>query len=32
MSSTDDGDDLMFEQDTLFLTDVKEDAFYSHGR
>ena len=26
-SSTDDGDDLIFEQDTLFLTDVKEDDF-----
>tara|TARA_A100001011_G_scaffold387865_1_gene466440 strand:- start:436 stop:1455 length:1020 start_codon:yes stop_codon:yes gene_type:complete len=26
-SSTDDGDDLVFEQDTLFLTDVKEDDF-----
>ena len=26
-SSTDDGDDLIFEQYTLFLTDVKEDDF-----
>ena len=26
-SATDDGDDLVFEQDTLFLTDVKEDDF-----